>query len=117
MDEMAGLSEGSRKLALDRFRLLQPQLEQSRPLRLLAAEAGIAFRTPQRWVAQYQRFGLAALARRKRDDSDARRAVAVKVKGGHRRSCFTEAPLPVAALYRQVRRWPKTLGSRLQAIQ
>ena len=59
MDELAGLSEESRKLALDRFRLLQPHLEQSLPLRLLAAEAGIAFRTAQRWVALYKRFGLA----------------------------------------------------------
>jgi hypothetical protein len=32
MDELAGLSEDDRKLALDRFRLLQPHLEQNRSL-------------------------------------------------------------------------------------
>ena len=40
--EVASPSEKARKLALDRFRLLH--LEQKRPLRLVAAEAGIPFR-------------------------------------------------------------------------
>ena len=80
MDELAGLSEEARTLALDRFRLLKPHLEQNRPLRLVTLEAGIPFRTAQRWVAQYKRFGLAALARKKRDDSGERRAVSAKIK-------------------------------------
>jgi hypothetical protein len=33
MDELTGLPESVRKLALDRFHLLQPHLEQNRPLR------------------------------------------------------------------------------------
>jgi hypothetical protein len=82
MDEPAGLSDDDRKLALGRFRLLQPHLEQNRPLRAVTGEAGIAFRTAQRWVAQYQRFGLAALARKKRDDRGARRAVSSSEHGG-----------------------------------
>ena len=50
MDELAGLSESLRKLALDRFRLLKPHIEEGRPLQSVAAEAGIKFRTAQRWV-------------------------------------------------------------------
>src|ERR1017187_1083506 len=102
MDELAGLSEGSRKLALDRFRLLQPHLEQSRPLRQLAAEAEIPLRTAQRWVAQYKRFGLAALARKKRDDRGVRRAVTEKVKEAIEGLALQRPPLPVTALCRQV---------------
>jgi hypothetical protein len=61
MDALVGLSEEDRKSALDRFRLLQPHLVQHCPLRQVDAEAGIAFRTAQRWVAQYQRFRFAVV--------------------------------------------------------
>ncbi len=38
-DELAGLSEEARNLALDRFRILQPHLEQSRSLQSVALAA------------------------------------------------------------------------------
>ena len=79
MDQLAGLTEEIRKLALDRFRLLQHHLEDDRPLKLVAAEAEFPFRTTQRWVALYRKFGLAALARRNRADRGERRAVSVKI--------------------------------------
>lgn len=47
MDRLAGLAEETRKLALDRFHLLQPHLEENHPLRLVAAAAGMPFRTVQ----------------------------------------------------------------------
>jgi putative transposase len=62
--ELAALSEAVRKIALDRFRLLQPHLEQRIPLPLVAREAGIAYRTAQRWVMRYQKYGLVALVRK-----------------------------------------------------
>jgi putative transposase len=65
MDQLAGFSEAARKLALDRSHLLQPHLEDKRPLKTVAANVGIPYRTAQRWVALYQEFGLAGLARRK----------------------------------------------------
>src|ERR1039458_2429765 len=68
MDQLAGLTEEARKLALDRFHLLRPHLEDDRPLKLVAAEAEIPFRTAQRWVALYRKVGLAALARKNRAD-------------------------------------------------
>jgi hypothetical protein len=45
MIALASLSESARKVALDRFRLLQPHLEQQRLLKLVARDAGIAYRT------------------------------------------------------------------------
>jgi putative transposase len=57
MDQVAGLTEDSRKLALDRFRLLQTHLESNRPLKAVAVAARIPFRTAQRWVSLYRQFG------------------------------------------------------------
>src|SRR3954447_23926174 len=79
MEELTGLSEETRKLALDRFRLLRPHLEKSESLRSVALAAGIPYRTAHRWVSQYRQFGLAALARKARGDRGARRAVSPKI--------------------------------------
>jgi putative transposase len=79
-DELAGLSEEARKLALDRFRILQPHLEQSQSLQSVALAAGVPYCTAHRWLAQYRRFGLAALARKVRVDRGERRAASVEIK-------------------------------------
>ena len=79
-DELAGLSEEARNLALDRFRILQPHLEQSRSLQSVALAAGIPYRTAHRWLAQYRQFGLAALARKTRIDRGARRVASDELK-------------------------------------
>jgi hypothetical protein len=78
MDQLAGLTEDARRLALDRFRVLQPHLEQNQSLRSVAQAAGIPYRTAHRWLARYRLFGLAGLARKARDDRGARRAVSTK---------------------------------------
>jgi len=74
MQELAGLSSEARELALTRFRLLQPHLEAGCELRSVAAEAEAeaSFRTLQRWMAQYRRSGLVALARKARGDQGGR---------------------------------------------
>jgi putative transposase len=113
MDELAGLPESVRKLALDRFRLLQPYLEQGRPLRLVAIEAGIPYRTAQRWATRYQQFGLVALARKRRADTGGRRAVSVKIREAIEGLALQKPPLPIAALYRQVRRFAQDLTERV----
>jgi putative transposase len=110
MDELAGLSEDDRKLALDRFRLLQPHLEQNRSLKSVALAAGIPYRTAHRWLTQYRMFGLAALARKARDDRGTRRGVSVKLKEAIEGLSLQKPPLPIAALYRQVRRLAQDLG-------
>jgi putative transposase len=81
MDELAGLPEEARRLALDRFRLLQPHLEQNEPLTSVANAAGIPYRTAHRLVSQYRRHGLAALVRKKRLDRGQRRVVSISGVG------------------------------------
>jgi putative transposase len=110
MDRLAGLREETRKLALHRFHLLQPHLEENRPLRLVAAAAGMPFRTAQRWVALYRQFGLTALARRKRADLGEHRSVSAKITKAVEGLALQKPPLPVTAIYRHVRRLAERLG-------
>jgi putative transposase len=79
-------------------------------LQSVAREAGIPYRTAQRWVAQYRRFGLAALSRKKREDRGERRAVSTKVKEIIEGLALQKPPLPISALYRQVVRFSKDLN-------
>ena len=65
---LAALTEAERTLALARFRLLQPCLEEGVPLTRLAQQQGMPLRTAQRWLAQYRHRGLAGLVRRHRAD-------------------------------------------------
>src|SRR5437867_309977 len=112
MDELAGFPEEARKLALDRFRLLQPHLEQHQSLQSVARAVGISYRTAHRWVAQYRLFGLAALTRKKREDRGERRAVSAKLKEVIEGLALQKPPLPLAALYRQVHRFSQELGEK-----
>jgi len=104
------LPESLRKLALERFYLLQPHLEEGRPLRPLAIKAGISYRTAQRWLRRYQRFGLAALVRKKRLDTGFGRRVPAKIKAAVEGLALQKPPLPIAALHRQVQRLAPKLG-------
>ena len=112
MDQLAGLTEEVRKLALDRFRLIQPHLEQNQSLQSVADAAGVPYRTAQRWVAQYRLFGLVALARKRREDRGERRVVSAKLKEAIEGLALQKPPLPLAALFRQVQRWSKDLGEK-----
>jgi putative transposase len=110
MDQLAGLTDDARTLALDRFRLLQPHLEGNRPLKAVAAAAGIQFRTAQRWVSLYRQFGLGALARKKRTDTGQRREVSAKLKDVIEGIALQKPPLPVATICRQVRQMALGMG-------
>ncbi len=55
-------------LALARFRLLHPHLEDGVPLAEIAREQEVTPRTLERWVARYRAEGLAGLGRRERED-------------------------------------------------
>jgi len=45
MDELASLQESAREIALERFRIIQPYLEQDRSLSVIARKARIPYRT------------------------------------------------------------------------
>lgn len=112
MTELAGFTEGSRKLALDRFHKIQPHLEQNKSLRSVAQAAGIPYRTAQRWVALYRMFGLSGLTRKHRSDRGERRAVSARLKEVIEGLALQKPPLPITALYRQVQRFSRDLDDK-----
>jgi putative transposase len=80
MSNLASLSEAARTIALDRFRILQPHLEQERFLTQVARDARIPYRTAQRWVMHYRKYALIGLTRDEREDSGSRRALSPTLK-------------------------------------
>ncbi|MDR4466614.1 MAG: DDE-type integrase/transposase/recombinase [Nitrospira sp.] len=110
MTPLAGLPDEARTLALDRFRLLQPHLEDGRSLKIVAAAAHIPFRTAQRWVSRYRQFGLTALARKKRTDTGQHRELSATLKNAIEGVALQKPPLPVATICRQARRIAQHLG-------
>jgi hypothetical protein len=63
-------------LALERYRELQPYLENGVSLANVAQAASLSLRTAARRVIRNRRFGLAGLIRRTRGDSDKRHSLA-----------------------------------------
>src|SRR5277367_4667793 len=110
MQELSGVSETARELAMSRFRLIQAHLEQNRPLQLVAADGKLPFRTAQRWVSQYRKFGLVALVRKSRDDRGSRRVVSPKIKAAIQALALESPPLPVRSICRQVRQFAEATG-------
>jgi putative transposase len=108
--ELAELSTEARDLALERFRLLVPHIEGERTLRSVALEAGIPFRTAQRWVERYRKSGLAALARKGRTDDGGRRVYSQRILEGIEGLALERPPLPITAIYRQVKLFADSIG-------
>jgi hypothetical protein len=76
----AGLTDETRKLALDRFRLLQPHLEGDRPLRVVAASAKTFVPDRSTLGVALPAIGLNGLVRKKRADKGDRRAISARIK-------------------------------------
>ena len=113
MQELSGMSEAARELAMSRFRLIQPHLEKHYPLHIVATDSKIPFRTAQGWVSQYRKFGLIALVRKSRDDRGARRVVSSKIKAAIEALALESPPLPVRSICRQVRQFAEATGEPL----
>jgi putative transposase len=68
---LVALQEEQRQLAMERFAVLHPHLEEGVPLVQAARVAGVAVRTAERWLARYRQSGLAGLVRSIRRDAAA----------------------------------------------
>jgi putative transposase len=107
----SGLSESERDLALERFLLLRPFLEEGVPLVRVARERGLVLRTARRWVALYRRQGLAGLARKSRSDRD-RRRLSTGLRQAIEGLALRKPRLSVAAIHRQAVTLAEGLGER-----
>jgi len=99
---LSTLTEEEGALALARYRLLQPALEQGVPLARVATHHGLVLRTVQRWVTRYQAHGLAGLTRRTRADRGQSRHLRPELKHAIE-GLALRTPAPTAAfVHRQV---------------
>jgi putative transposase len=109
------LPEPMRRRALDRYQALRPHLEDNLPLTQVAKEASVPFRTAQRWVSRYRRFGLAGLARAGRADRGKRRRLPTELCHLAEGLALQRPPLGPGAIYREVcAASPMIEGSRAQ---
>src|SRR5262249_47047068 len=99
---LSTLTEAERAVALARYRLIQPCLEQGVPLAQVAKHHGLGRRTGQRWVARYHTPGLAGLTRRGRADRGHSRHLRPELKDAIE-GLALRPPAPTAAfVHRQV---------------
>ena len=69
----AGLTEEERNIALGRFHIIQPCLDDGVPLARVAEQNHLSERTVHRWAKDYRQFGLAGLCRKARAGKRKRR--------------------------------------------
>ena len=94
------MSDVERKLALERYKLLEPHLQNGRELRSVSKGSDVSFRTLQRWVAGYKREGLAGLVRKGRMDSGERRTVTPQLCEAIEGLALEKPPLPLTSVHR-----------------
>ena len=109
MDELSAIPQASRELALQRLELLRPHLEEVRPLRTVASEASIPYRTALCWASGYREDGLAALARRGRSDQGGRRLASPTLIKAIEGLALERPPLPMSSIHRQASAMAETL--------
>ena len=110
MHGQAQLSEDTCELALIRYRLLQPHLEHDRTLRSVADEAGVSFRTLQRWVAQYHRSGLVGLVRKGRGDAGGGRKLSPSLQIVVEGLALERPRLPIVSIQRRISAFADWMG-------
>lgn len=96
------LTEAQRQLALDRFRLLRPHLEEGRPLAQIAAQQNVPLRTLQRWAAHYRQTGLTGLARQAHTDKGSHHLLSAEERQLIEGLALQKPPLSAAAIHRRV---------------
>src|SRR5271163_658553 len=113
MPDLAQLSDAAWQHALERYRKLQPHLEQNVPLLQVARAAALPLRTAKRWVQRYRRFGLAGLTRRDRADQGKQRSISPALLELLEGLALQKPRLPIAAIYREVCRIALAQGQPL----
>lgn len=99
-------------MAMQRFAILQPHLEDDVPLAQAARHAGVPVRTARRWLARYRKIGFTGLAHSVRSDAAAHRLPAdlvTLIEGMGLKKPRSSA----AAIHRRVRDIAKAQGWRV----
>lgn len=99
---LSQMPEVERNEALARYRLLRPILEAGVPVSRVAKEVGVSERTVRRWVADYQRDGLAGLVRSSRTDRGSHRVISVEAQQLIEGLALQKPPPTVRAIHRRL---------------
>ena len=112
VDELSAIPQASRDVAQQRFEILRPHLEGHRPLRVVASEASIPYRTAVRWASGYRKSGLAGLARKSRTDQGERRLASAQLIQAIEGLALERPPLPISSIHRQASAMAEVLQER-----
>ena len=100
--QLTEVSPSIREKLMERYRLLQPHLEQGASLSALAREHGIPLRTAQRWVQQYQAGGLRAWLPKSRSDKGKHRKLHPDLALLAEGLALSQKHLSIAAIHREI---------------
>lgn len=106
------LTEQERAEALERYQIVQPFLAGQSKLTAIAQAHGLPYRTARRWVSRYRQYGLAGLARKRRQDKGQRR-MELDLQHLIEGLALQKEQFSAAAIYRQVKKvaqqqgWPE----------
>ena len=97
------LSESDRTIALSRFKIIQPFLEDGVTLPNIVATDNISLSTARRWVSRYRQDGLTGLVRNQRQDKGVHRCLNEEVKNLIEGLALQKPPKSIAHIHRQIR--------------
>lgn len=88
--------------AMERYRLLQPHIEDDIPLAQLVDHTGVSERTLRRWLSAYRQGGMDGLARRPRSDRGQRRKLAAELETMVRTQASKRPRPPLTVIHRRI---------------
>lgn len=97
------LSELERTIALSRFKIIQPFLEDGVPLTEIVSRHNISLSTARRWVSRYRQKGLVGLIRQARRDRGVSRCLNYELKKLIEGLALEKPPKSIAHIHRAVR--------------
>ena len=99
---LAELTEQERALAMERYQVLRPFVEEGVSLAQIAQKQSQTLRTLRRWVARYRAEGLVGLARKERTDQGERRKLTPEMQKLVEGLALQKPPLSAAAIHRKM---------------
>lgn len=106
---LAELSDSQREAASERYRVIQPFLEEGIPLKRITEESGKSLRTLRYWIALYRKGGLPSLVPKNRSDRGKRR-MRTELKALAEAVWLRDSRRPVSSIHRQVVREAESRG-------
>lgn len=94
------LSEKDRNEAFERFRIIQPCIEDQIPITTISKKSGISIPTLKRWKKRYLEYGLSGLARKSRSDNGMYR-INIEMQNLIEALALNKPARSVSSIYRQ----------------